>query len=449
MTSSIDLRERLSFLEIDEEGRRLLAGFRPALEQALPGILKAFYDHLANFPGPDSLFRHPGMRDHAAKAQLAHWLRLFTGEFDEDYAASVRAIGLAHSRIGLEPRWYLGGYGYILGRLSGLACGFHASRFGRAAARDKTAALVAVMSRVLLLDMELAISIYIEENKNSYERRLSALTNRFEAEVVSAMQAVTENVRGVEDAAQSMSGAVSDTSRQLEAATEGSRVSSENVNGVAGAAEELSAAIGEVSGQVARTAIVARNASESARNTNRSMEELIGAAQRIGEVIGLISGIAKQTNLLALNATIEAARAGDAGKGFAVVASEVKALAAQTAKATDDIAGQIASIQSATHSAASAINGIGTLIADMDDISQAIAAAVEQQRSTTQEIARNVSAAALGSRDVAENIEGVSRSAESSGRSAENVLGLAREIAGQSERMRDSVSGFLRELKAA
>ncbi|MBE9605225.1 globin-coupled sensor protein [Acetobacteraceae bacterium H6797] len=449
MTARIDFRERLSFLEIDDEGRKLLAGFQPALKEALPGILTDFYNHLAHFPGPNSLFKSPAAREHAASAQLTHWLRLFTAQFDEDYATSVRAIGLAHSRIGLEPRWYLGGYGFILGRLSGLACGFHDSRFGGAAARRKTAALIAVMSRVLLLDMELAISIYIEENKASYERRLSDLSSRFEQEVVSAMDAVAGNARSVQAAAQGMSGAVDDTNRQLAAATEGSRIASENVNGVAGATEELSAAIGEVSGQVSRTATAARQASESARETNRSMEELIGAAQRIGEVIGLISGIAKQTNLLALNATIEAARAGDAGKGFAVVASEVKALAAQTAKATEEIAGQIASIQSATNATAETIDGIGTMIRDMDDITQAIAAAVEQQRSTTQEIARNVSAAALGSRDVAENIEGVSRGAESSGRSANNVLRLAQEITGQSDRMRESLSGFLQALKVA
>jgi methyl-accepting chemotaxis protein len=176
---------------------------------------------------------------------------------------------------------------------------------------------------------------------------------------------------------------------------------------------------------------------------------LLGASQKIGEVVALINDIADQTNLLALNATIEAARAGEAGKGFAVVAAEVKNLATQTSKATEEIGGQIASVQGATQNAVKAIASIGKTIGEIDQIATTIAAAVEQQGAATQEIARNVEEAAKGTQEISSNIGGVTQAANSTGAVANQVLAGARALSGQSGELRALVQSFLTQVKAA
>ena len=179
------------------------------------------------------------------------------------------------------------------------------------------------------------------------------------------------------------------------------------------------------------------------------MQDLAEAAQRIGAVVELINSIAGQTNLLALNATIEAARAGDAGRGFAVVASEVKALAEQTAKATDEISQQILAIQAATKQSVDSIQEIGATIASVNEIATAIAAAVEQQGMATAEIARNVQEAARGTQEVSSNIAGVSQAASETDRTATRMLSAANEISQQSDTLRTSVEGFFAAMRAS
>ncbi|HAM48781.1 MAG TPA: hypothetical protein DCO73_13695, partial [Alphaproteobacteria bacterium] len=177
-----------------------------------------------------------------------------------------------------------------------------------------------------------------------------------------------------------------------------------NIATVAAATEELSASEREISTQVAHSAGVAREAVARSREAGNAMAVLDRAGLQIGEVAKLISEIASQTNLLALNATIEAARAGEAGKGFAVVAGEVKNLAAQTARATDEISGNITAIQAATKEAVAAIGEIDTTIGQLDESSTAIAAAVEQQTAATGEIARNIDAGSRGTAEVTQNV---------------------------------------------
>jgi methyl-accepting chemotaxis protein len=179
------------------------------------------------------------------------------------------------------------------------------------------------------------------------------------------------------------------------------------------------------------------------------MTSLSGSALKIGEVVKLITDIAEQTNLLALNATIEAARAGEAGKGFAVVASEVKALATQTAKATEEISTQIASIQEETDRAVREIADVGRMVQGVEEVSTAIAAAMEQQTAATQDISSNVNHAAHGTDVVVSNIQGVNSAAEESGRQAGEVQAVANDMAGESDRMRTTVQSFLERIQAA
>jgi methyl-accepting chemotaxis protein len=179
------------------------------------------------------------------------------------------------------------------------------------------------------------------------------------------------------------------------------------------------------------------------------VQSLAETAGKIGEVVKLISDIASQTNLLALNATIEAARAGDAGKGFAVVASEVKSLANQTAKATEEIAAQIAAIQKVTQDAVTAIKEIGGTIGEVSAVATSIASAVEEQGAATQEITRNTLQAAQRTKDVSETIGGVTAGADATGEAAQKVKSAAEALGAQAEQLRSRVNGFLAEMRAA
>jgi methyl-accepting chemotaxis protein len=285
--------------------------------------------------------------------------------------------------------------------------------------------------------------------KEERAQRVEELTRSFEAQVGHLVRALASAAEEMEATAQSLSATAEESSRQAGAVTSASEETSANVETVATATEELSSSSQEIARQVAQSAAIAGKAVEDARRTDATVQELADGAQKIGEVIGLIQDIAGQTNLLALNATIEAARAGEAGKGFAVVASEVKSLATQTAKATEEIAAQIAGIQGATRDAVEAIRSIAGTIEEISRIATAIAGAVEEQGSATLEIARNVQEAARGTQEVSGNIAGVTQASEAVGQAASQVFGAARDIAAQSSGLRQEVDGFLAAVNAA
>ncbi|HVT52594.1 MAG TPA: methyl-accepting chemotaxis protein [Dongiaceae bacterium] len=280
-------------------------------------------------------------------------------------------------------------------------------------------------------------------------QRIEQLTDTFDREATSALKTVSAAAIELQATAQSMTQTAEETARQATVVSGAAEETTASVQTVAAATEELTASIQEIGTQVTESNRIVGQAVHEAEETNGKVQGLADAAQKIGDVVRIISEIAGQTNLLALNATIEAARAGEAGKGFAVVASEVKTLATQTAKATEEITGQVHAIQSATSSSASAIKGIGHTINRVSEISTTIASAVEEQGAATQEIARSVQQAAQGTQEVSTNIISVTTAAEHTGAAAAQVLEASGELSRQAEVMRGQVEKFIAGVKAA
>ena len=292
-----------------------------------------------------------------------------------------------------------------------------------------------------------------EASKHQTEREKKALqrqmADRFEADVKSVVAAVAKATTDMQRVASEITTSVNGTSQRAAAAAAASDEASTSVNTVAAATEELASSVAEIGRQVTHSSQVAENAVVKAGQTTEMVGSLASAAEKIGDVLRLIGAIASQTNLLALNATIEAARAGEAGRGFAVVASEVKGLASQTAKATEEIAGQVAAIQSATGNCVTAIGGISDTIREISGIATTIAAAVEEQDSATREIARSVQQAAAGTSEVSVNVTGASQSADQSRALAENVATATGQLSQQADALHKSVDTFLAGLRDA
>jgi methyl-accepting chemotaxis protein len=285
-----------------------------------------------------------------------------------------------------------------------------------------------------------------ELEKKALQRRMA---DRFETDVKSVVGAVAKATSDMRRVADEITASVNGTSERTTAAAAASEEASASVATVAAATEELASSVAEIGRQVTHSSGVADNAVVKAGQTTEMVGGLANAAEKIGDVLRLIGAIASQTNLLALNATIEAARAGDAGRGFAVVASEVKDLASQTAKATEEIAGQVTAIQSATGDCVAAIGGISDTIRQISGIATTIAAAVEEQGSATREIARSVQQAASGTKEVSHNVAGASEAADQSRALADNVLMAAGELSQHASALFKSVDTFLAGLRDA
>ena len=445
-------------LDIPTNGRSLTRELRDGV--AAKGEVTLYYEYVK--PGSET-----PIRKFSYAVAVPEWnLFIGTGAYLDDLDAKMKPIiwTLASSIFGIAL--VSGLIAWLVARSIARPLASLGTRMQSLAQNDLDNAIPGIARRDELGDMARTVEVFkmngIEVRRMRDEQRklesftaaqrkhdMIKLADDFECAVGGIIDTVSSASAELEASATSLTTMADRSQKIAVVVAAASEEASANVQSVAAATEEMSSTVNEISRQVQESTRIATEAVEQARATNARVSELSEAASRIGDVVELITVIAGQTNLLALNATIEAARAGDAGRGFAVVASEVKALAAQTAKATGEISQQIADIQNATGFSVTAIKDIGNTIGKMSEIAAAIAAAVEEQGTATQEIARNVQQAAHGTREVSTNIVDVQRGTLETGLASSQVLSAAQLLSHDSNKLKVEVERFLGVVRTA
>ncbi|SFC95437.1 methyl-accepting chemotaxis protein [Bosea sp. CRIB-10] len=486
MSSGDQLDRRLDFMQLDREARERIAGMEKSILGALPGALDAFYTQVAAFPETKAFFSNAAHMDGAKNRQISHWNRIAKGQFDQDYVRAVTTVGQIHAKIGLEPRWYIGGYALLLENLLAkvLEERWPKSRFGGKldGAAERGAEIGAIV-KAALLDMDYAISVYLEaseaarlkieaearavEEAKAKERDKAIgyvgngmaalargdLTHRMADDMPAEYASIRDHFNDAMTKLGEMVASIKTSSAAIAASSQEINSGANDLSSrteqqasalqqTAATTEELTASV-KSSAQSSRQSVtladnasaVARTGGEIVKDAIEAMARIEGASKKISEITSVIDGIAFQTNLLALNAAVEAARAGDAGRGFAVVAAEVRALAQRSAEAAKDITGLIGS------SDIEVVEGV-RLVRQAGETLEKIVEASMQVSSTVNEIAAAAGEQANGIDEMARTVSHMDEMTQSNAALAEESAASARALLDQIERLNRFVSTF-------
>ncbi len=434
-------RDHLEAMGIDQEVRNILRELRPTVASHIDEIITAAYSQILRHEEVKAAYRSANLDD-AKRSQIDHWVDgVFSGTFSDEYFHKSAEMGKGRQKSGLSIHWYMVFWTVVCNKIIEKSIPIYRKK------PEKLLKVISAINKVVIFDLEIFTAVYIDAANGTAAEQLNESADEFERKVSALVKTVATSAADLKATAQVMASEAEQTAGQSKAALAAVEHVGKNTQMVAAATEELSSSILEIGRQVAQSTEIAHGAVSEADRTNALVLGLAEAANRIGDVIKLINNIASQTNLLALNATIEAARAGEAGKGFAVVAGEVKNLANQTAKATGDISAQIAAVQSSTKDTVAAIQGIGTTIEKISEITSAIAAAVEEQRAATQEISRNVHEVASGADGADKYMASVTDLANQTGEATQGVLAKAGDLTRQSDQLAVQVDQFVTKIR--
>lgn len=439
---------RLWAYELKGDTRAMVREVGQMVVPHLDEVLADFYDTVTNTPDWAGYFTKEGLRDHAKKKQKEHWTRMFLDDFTQDYFASAERIGKVHFKIGLPISHYVASYSRVSLRLQGIVLKKCQPRFGVFGSKDPTK-LIDALSRVLMLDTEIAVTAFHEAQSDAYAERQEELGKRFQDDVGNFVEILGSSMRQLGEAAGGMTTEIGHARQGAGSLSDSASQIASSAQSVASAIEQLSASISQITNDVNNAATAASSASETAVTSSSQVEALQSAAEEIGEVVNLISEIAKQTNLLAVNATVEASRAGEAGKGFAVVAYEVKALAGRITEATGSITERIQRIQTETDEIASRISGIGDSVGRVQSFSESIRVAVEEQRHAAQQISQHAEATATSTNEMAQMIHDVSARVDRSGDTSYTLKEAVTTVSGEAVSLSERVRNFLSSMTAA